>query len=81
MCVFLLSNVLASYLGRTNALLLDESIDWLPFGLPFALILGHACPVVPFVFVCTVRNFLLGRGSIPRRVWRVGTHPFKMNCL
>ena len=79
LCVFLLSNVLACYLGRTNAL--DESVDWWPFGLQFALILGHACPVVPCVFVCTVLNFLLGRGSIPRRVWRVGTHPFKMNCL
>ena len=60
LCFFLLSNVLASYLGRTNALLLDESVDWWPFGLPFALILGHLVLVllspvflfVPFVTFC-----------------------------
>ena len=83
MCVFfLLSNVLASYLGRINAMVLDESVDWWPFGLSFALILGHACPDVLCVFVCTVRClYPLGQGSIPRRVWRVGTPQFKMNCL
>ena len=60
---------------------LDESVDWRSFGLPFALVLGHACPVVllfPVLLNCTVRTFLLGLGSIPPRV---GTSPFEMNHL
>ena len=60
---------------------LDESVDWRPFGLPFALVLGHACPVVflsHVLFVCIVCNSVLGWGSIPRRVWPVGTPPFEM---
>ena len=51
------------FLGRANALALEESDDWQPFGLPFALVLGHACPVVllsPVLYVCTVRIFMLG---------------------
>ena len=68
-------------LGRANPSALDESVDWRPFGLPFALVLGHACPVVLLshvLFVCIVCNSVLGWGSIPRRVWRVGTPPFEM---
>ena len=68
-------------LGRTNASASDESVDWRPFGLSFALVLGHACPVVQLssvLYICTVCNFSLGWGSIPRRVWRVGTPPFEM---
>ena len=60
---------------------MDESVDWWSFDLPFALALGHACPVVylsSVLFVCSVRAFMLGWGSTPRRVWRVGTPPFKM---
>jgi len=34
------------FLGRTIALAMDESVDWRSFDLPFALALGHACPVV-----------------------------------
>ena len=68
-----------AFLGRTIAM--DESVDWRSFDLPFALALGHACPVVylsSVLFVCSVRPFMLGWGSIPRRVWRVGTPPFEM---
>ena len=36
----------AFFFGRINALALDESVDWQSFDLPFALVLGHACPVV-----------------------------------
>ena len=53
------------FLGRTIAM--DESVDWRSFDLPFALL-----------FVCSVRTFMLGWGSIPRRVWRVGTLLFGM---
>ena len=34
------------FLGRTIALAMDESVYWRSFDLPFALALGHACPVV-----------------------------------
>ena len=60
---------------------MDELVDWQSFDLPFALALGHACPVVylsSVLFVCSVHTFMLGWGSIPRRVWRVGTPPFEM---
>ena len=55
-------------LGRTNASASDESVDWRPFGLSFALVLGHACPVVQLssvLLVCIVCNSVLGWGSPP----------------
>ena len=43
-----------AFLGRTIAM--DESVDWRSFGLPFALALGHACPVVLCV-ICLFRSY------------------------
>ena len=43
-CVFVFMSW--PFLGRTTAFAMDESVDWRSSDLPFALALGHACPVV-----------------------------------
>ena len=53
------------FLRRTITFTMDELVDWRSFDLPFALALGHACPVVylsSVLFVCSVHTFMLGWG-------------------